>query len=152
MYTPKCYCIVDFKPLWAGIQQTQTRQFLAMQDMKPQRNITIHSAETNTPDIRIFVRFALFEHNLCYPTIHLQPCGFAYALFVRPLSWDAHNWWNKFSYQDLCSAYTIIVPKIHISTNYSTIRSFDMWIFEYTKVVFVSALILTTPAKIAEEG
>ena len=111
-----------------------------------------HSAETNTPDIRIFVRFALFEHNLCYPTIHLQPCGFAYALFVRPLSWDAHNWWNKFSYQDLCSAYTIIVPKIHISTNYSTIRSFDMWIFEYTKVVFVSALILTTPAKIAEEG
>ena len=41
------------------------------------------SVETNTTDIRIFVRFALFKHNLCYPTIRLQPCGFAHALLVR---------------------------------------------------------------------
>ena len=27
-----------------------------------------------------------------------------------------NNWWNIFSYQDLCSAHTIIVLKIHIST------------------------------------
>ena len=45
---------------------------------------------TNTTDIRIFVRFALFEHNLCYPTIRLQPCGFAYALLVRPLGVGIH--------------------------------------------------------------
>ena len=52
--------------------------------------------ETNTTDIRIFVRFALFEHNLCYPTIRLQPCGFAYALFVRPIGVGMHiiRWWN----------------------------------------------------------
>ena len=62
-------------------------------------------------------------------------------------SWDAHNWWNIFSYQYLCSAHTITVPKIHISTNYSTIRSFDMWIFKYTKVVFVSALHVTVIGK-----
>ena len=41
---------------------------------------------------QIFVCFALFEHNLCYPTtcIRLQPCGFAYALFVRPLGVGMH--------------------------------------------------------------
>ena len=103
------------------------------------------SAEINTPDIRIFVRFALFEHNLCYPTIRLQPCGFALCIVCLTIwRWEAHNWWNIFSYQYLCSAHTIIVLKIHISTNYSTIRSFDMWIFEYTKVVFISALVYSS--------
>ena len=59
--------------------------------------------ETNTTDIRIFVRFALFEHNLCYPTIRLQPCGFAYALFVRPIGVGMHiigGTYYNFSYQD----------------------------------------------------
>ena len=37
------------------------------------------SAETNTTDIRIFVRFAIFENNLCYSTIRLQPREFVYV-------------------------------------------------------------------------
>ena len=49
----------------------------------------------NTTDIRIFVRFAIFEHNLCYLTIRLQPCGFAHVYFSTTWSWDAHNWWNQ---------------------------------------------------------
>ena len=40
------------------------------------------SAETNTTDIQIFVRFALFEHNLCYSTTRLRPCGFAYMHYL----------------------------------------------------------------------
>ena len=108
-------------------------------------HVLVISAETNTSNIRIFVCFVLFEHNLCYPTIRLQPCGFALCIVSSTTwSWDAHNWWKIFCYQDKCSAHTIIVPKIHISTNYSTIRLFDMWIFEYTKVVFVSALVIIT--------
>ena len=51
-------------------------------------------AEKNNTDIRIFVRFAIFEHNLCYSTIRLQP----HAYFSTTWSWDAHNWWNIFSY------------------------------------------------------
>ena len=43
------------------------------------------SVETNTTDIRIFVRFAIFEHNLCYSTICLQPCGFARVYFFNHL-------------------------------------------------------------------
>ena len=42
-------------------------------------------AETNTTDIRIFVHFAIFEHNLCYSTIRLQPCGFAHVYFFDHL-------------------------------------------------------------------
>ena len=45
--------------------------------------------------------FAIFEHNLCFSTIRLQPCGLAHAYFSITLSCDAHNWWNILSYQDL---------------------------------------------------
>ena len=48
---------------------------------------------------------------------------------------------TRTTWNGLYSARTIIMLKIHISTNYSTIRSFDMWLFDYTKLVFVSALL-----------
>ena len=44
-------------------------------------------AETNTKYIRTFVRFAIFEHNLCYSTIRLQ---LAHAYFFRLLGVGMH--------------------------------------------------------------
>ena len=42
-----------------GIMQTQSCAFIGS------AILLIISAETNTTDIRIFVRFAIFVHNLC---------------------------------------------------------------------------------------
>ena len=56
------------------------------------------SVETNTTDIRIFVRFAIFEHNLCYSTICCNHVGLHVYIFSTTWSCGVHNW---LSCQDL---------------------------------------------------
>ena len=65
--------LLHFSDCWTVLDLTVTNYI-------PVSNTTT-SAETNTTDIRIFVRFAIFEHNLCYSTIRLRPCGFAHVYF-----------------------------------------------------------------------
>ena len=81
---PNLICIADIEQCFVLYDSVVVRVFCVL-SVHFDYMCVYCRAETNTTDIRIFVCFAIFEHNFYYSTICLQPCGFEHAYFIYHL-------------------------------------------------------------------